>query len=109
MKKVLLLLGKGFEELEASVFTDVLGWSRTNGDIPVQLVTAGRHKQIRCCWNFTVLPELLINDVQVGEFDALAIPGGFEDAGFYEDMYQDDVQELIRQFDEQGKLIASVA
>ena len=34
MKKVLLLLAQGFEEYEASVFTDVLGWSRDVGDIP---------------------------------------------------------------------------
>ena len=27
-KKVLLLMAQGFEEYEASAFTDVLGWSR---------------------------------------------------------------------------------
>lgn len=30
-KKVLLLLPQGFEEYEAAVFTDILGWSRDYG------------------------------------------------------------------------------
>ena len=31
MKKVLLLLADGFEAVEASVFTDVLGWNNLEG------------------------------------------------------------------------------
>ena len=51
MKKVLLLLANGFEEYEASAFTDVLGWSRVFG-MPVKVVTAGMHPQLRCTWNY---------------------------------------------------------
>ena len=32
MKKVLMLLSNGFEAVEASVFTDVLGWNKLEGD-----------------------------------------------------------------------------
>lgn len=32
MKKVLLLLAKGFESFEASVFIDVIGWNLVDGD-----------------------------------------------------------------------------
>lgn len=32
MKKVLLLLANGFEAVEASVFTDVIGWNQSSGD-----------------------------------------------------------------------------
>lgn len=32
MKKILLLLANGFEAVEASVFTDVLGWNKWEGD-----------------------------------------------------------------------------
>ncbi|MBP3887306.1 MAG: DJ-1/PfpI family protein [Cellulosilyticum sp.] len=41
-------------------------------------------------------------------FDALAIPGGFEEAGFYKDAYSEEFLNLIREFDAAGKLIASV-
>jgi 4-methyl-5(b-hydroxyethyl)-thiazole monophosphate biosynthesis len=108
MKQVLLLLAQGFEEYEASVFTDVLGWSREVGDFPVGVTTAGRRAQIRCTWNFTVTPEYQLSEISVDDYDALAIPGGFEEAGFYEDAYHEDFLQTIRQFHEAGKIIASV-
>lgn len=108
MKHVLLLLAKGFEEYEASVFTDVLGWSRECGDIPVKVTTAGRHSNIKCAWNFTVVPEIMVEHVNVEDYDALAIPGGFEEAGFYEDAYHESFQRLIQDFNDKEKLIASV-
>lgn len=38
----------------------------------------------------------------------MAIPGGFEKAGFYEDAYHEDSLELIRAFNEEREIIASV-
>ncbi len=108
MKNVLLLLAQGFEEYEASVFTDVLGWSRDIGDIPVNVTTAGRRSHIKCTWNFTVIPETQVNEIIVDDFDALAIPGGFEESGFYKDAYHEDFLNIIRQFHETNKIIASI-
>ena len=108
MKNVLLLLAQGFEEYEASVFTDVLGWSRDIGDIPVNVITAGRRAQIKCTWNFIVTPETQLSEISVDEYDALAIPGGFEEAGFYQDAYHEDFLKIIRQFHDSGKIIASI-
>lgn len=108
MKKVCLLLPNGFEAVEASVFTDVIGWNKDEGDGSTQLVTVGTRKELKCTWNFTVLPEKVISEVTVQEFDALALPGGFEEAGFYEDAFRPDVLEFIREFDRQGKIIASI-
>jgi 4-methyl-5(b-hydroxyethyl)-thiazole monophosphate biosynthesis len=107
-KKVLLLLANGFEAYEASVFTDVLGWSKAFGDIPVEVTTTGRHQKLKCTWNFTVIPEIQIGEVNTKDYDALAIPGGFEKAGFYEDAYHEDFLTLIRTFNEEKKIIASV-
>lgn len=108
MKNVLLLLAQGFEEYEASVFTDVLGWSRDIGDIPVNVLTAGRRAQIKCTWNLIVTPEAQLSEISVDEYDALAVPGGFEEAGFYEDAYHEDFLKIIRQFHESKKIIASI-
>ena len=107
-KKVLLFLSQGFEEYEASVFTDVIGWSRAFGIEPVDLVTTGLRSSIKCTWNFIVHPELDFNEIKIEDFDALAIPGGFEKAGFYEDAYAEKFIELIREFDKEQKIIASV-
>ena len=107
-KKILLFLAQGFEEYEASVFTDVIGWSRVYGNKPVNLVTTGLRPEIKCTWNFIVRPELEFEKINVQEFDALAIPGGFEKAGYYQDAYDERFLNLIREFDKQGKIIASI-
>lgn len=108
MKKVLLLLADGFEAVEASVFTDVIGWNRVDGDGSTDLVTVGLRDKLKCTFNFTVIPEMHISEVDIDDFDALAIPGGFEEAGFYEDAYSEAFLNLIREFDRAGKIIASI-
>ncbi len=90
MKKVLLLLANGFEAVEASVFTDVIGWNKLEGDGTTELITVGIREELKCTFNFTVTPEMHVSEVNIDEFDALAIPGGFEEAGFYEDAYGED-------------------
>ncbi len=108
MKKILLLLSNGFEAAEASVFTDVMGWNRSNGDGTTELITAGMRDKLKCTFNFTVIPELHISQVNVEEFDALAIPGGFEESGFYDDAYSKDFLNIIREFHSASKVIASI-
>jgi 4-methyl-5(b-hydroxyethyl)-thiazole monophosphate biosynthesis len=108
MKRICLLLPDGFEAVEASVFTDVFGWNMFEGDGKTELITVGTRAKLKCTWNFTVIPEMVISDVVTDDFDALALPGGFEQANFYEDAYREDVLELIREFNEKGKLIASI-
>lgn len=49
-----------------------------------------------------------ISDVDVNMFDALAIPGGFEEAGFYEDAFSDEFLALIQRFNQADKIIASI-
>lgn len=108
MKNVLLFLAQGFEAYEASVFTDVIGWSRAFGIEPVNMVTTGLRSEIQCTWNLIVRPEMEFEKVNVKDFDALAIPGGFEKAGFYEDAYDERFLNMIREFDKENKIIASV-
>jgi 4-methyl-5(b-hydroxyethyl)-thiazole monophosphate biosynthesis len=107
-KKVLLFLAQGFEEYEAGVFTDVIGWSRVLGTEPVDMITTGLRPEIRCKWNFNVRPEIAFDKINSKDYDALAIPGGFEDAGFYEDVFDERFLNLIREFDKDGKVIAAV-
>ena len=108
MKKVCLLLANGFEAVEASVFTDVIGWNKLEGDGTTELVTVGLHDQLQCTFNFTVIPEMHVSEMDIDSFDALAIPGGFEEAGFYEDAYSEPFLKVIREFERKGKIIASI-
>jgi len=86
----------------------VIGWSRVFGTEPIDLVTTGLRPEIKCTWNFTVQPEIEFDKIRTKDFDALAIPGGFENAGFYEDAYDERFLNLIREFDKEEKIIASI-
>lgn len=108
MKRVCLLLANGFEAVEASVFTDVIGWNKLEGDGTTELVTVGLHDQLKCTFNFTVIPEMHVSEMDIDSFDALAIPGGFEEAGFYEDAYSEPFLKVIREFERKGKIIATI-
>ena len=108
MKKILLLLADGFEAVEASVFTDVLGWNKWEGDGSTEVITAGLRDKLTCTWNFTVIPEKTVDNIQLDEFDALAIPGGFEEAGFYRDAFSKEFLHVIRHFHVKQKPIASI-
>ena len=108
MTKTLLLLANGFEAVEASVFTDVFGWNQLEGDGTTELITVGLHPQLKCTWNFTVTPEFLVREVNLDDFDALVIPGGFEEAGFYSDAFDARFSKIIRHFNDNNKLIATI-
>lgn len=108
VKKVLLLLAKGFESYEASVFIDVMGWNFNDGDGTTRIVTCGLRKEVEGSWGIKLLTDLTVDQVIVSEYDALAIPGGFQEYGFYEDAYNEVFLDLIRKFHNDGKIIASI-
>ena len=113
MKKVLILLPKGFELLEASAFTDVIGWSK---DVLKQDIIAcfcGILTEVAASFGndelpFIVKTNLLIDYVDANDYDALAIPGGFGKYGYYQSGFDESVLDLIRDFHRERKPIAAV-
>ncbi|RPI79728.1 MAG: DJ-1/PfpI family protein [Desulfobacteraceae bacterium] len=108
MKKVLLLLANGFETYEACVFIDVIGWNLADGDRNTQLFTGGLTKEVKSTFDQKMIVDFTIDQINVDDFEALAIPGGFEEYGFYQDAYDERFLNLIRAFHEKGKIIASI-
>jgi 4-methyl-5(b-hydroxyethyl)-thiazole monophosphate biosynthesis len=108
MKKVLLLLANGFETFEASVFIDVIGWNLVEGDGTTELFTCGLRKEIKSSFNQRFIVDYLVDEIDINSFDALAIPGGFELYGFYQDAYDEKFLDLIRGFKAKDKMIASI-
>jgi 4-methyl-5(b-hydroxyethyl)-thiazole monophosphate biosynthesis len=108
MKRVLMLLANGVEPLEMAAFTDVLGWANLLGDQPIELVNAGLRRNIVTTFGLSLNPSFLLQDLDISRFDALALPGGFEPAGFYEEALSEPLLSAIRHFVEAGKTVASV-
>lgn len=107
-KRVLLLLADGFEPLEAAGFTDVLGWANIDGTEPIELVSAGLRSPLKATFGFSVIPNTLVSELDLDSFDALAVPGGFDQAGFFKDALSEPFLDVIRAFETCGKPVASV-
>jgi len=108
MKTILLFLPQGFEILEASAFIDVMGWNHLEGDGNTQLVSCGYSKQIKSSFGQQFIADKTIEQINVNDYSAFALPGGFEEFGYYKQAYDKRTQQLICDFREQQKPIASI-
>lgn len=106
--KVLLFLAKGFETMEFSPFVDIMGWARNDYGHDIQVITCGFQKQVTSTFGIPVTVDIVIEDIIIDDYAALAIPGGFDEYGFYEEAYHEKFLQLIRDFNSKGKIIASV-
>lgn len=106
--RLLVFLAKGFETIEFSAFIDVMGWAKTYFDCDIETVICGLNSKVVGSFNVSVLVDKTIEEVSADDYDALAIPGGFEEFGFYEEAYNEKLLDLIRQFNSQKKWIATV-
>lgn len=109
MKSVLLILPDGFEFYEGAVFVDVLGWASDYGSEKIDVVTAGISSPIGCTFgDQRIIPNVDLNSIDIYEFDAVAIPGGFESSGFYEEAFSEVVLNTLTRFNDENKIVASI-
>jgi 4-methyl-5(b-hydroxyethyl)-thiazole monophosphate biosynthesis len=108
MKRILLLLANGVEPLEMAAISEVLGWANEVGNETLEVVDVGLRSKIATTFGLSLNLSQLLKDVDLDRFDALAIPGGFEPAGFYEDALSEEFLAAIRHFANANKVIATV-
>lgn len=96
---ILVFCAKGFETMEFSAFIDVMGWARNDFGMPAQTETCGFTKIVTSTFDVPIVVDTLIEEVAARDYDALAIPGGFEEYGFYDEAYDERLSDLIRDFD----------
>lgn len=106
--KILLLCPKAFETMEFSVFIDVMGWARDDFQCNIEVVTCGFQKEVTSTFGVPIIVDSLIDEIDPEDYAALAIPGGFQEYGFYEEAYDERTLELIRIFNRLEKPIATV-
>lgn len=106
--KVLLFLAKGFETMEASAFIDVMGWAGNDFHYDVEVITCGFQKTVISTFGVPVTVDVLLKDICTDDYDALAIPGGFEEFWFYEEAFSNELSDVINTFNRQHKMIATV-
>lgn len=108
MKNVLLLLANGFEIYEASAFIDVFGWNQCDGDRGTRLLTGGLSREVESAFSQRMVVDLVDGQIDVADFDALAVPGGFPECGFLDDGFDERFLSIVRRFHGEGKIVASI-
>lgn len=101
MKKVMIPLGEGFEEIEAITNIDVF---RRAG---LEVVTAGLGKrEVEGDHGIKIEADLLLKDVDINELDAIVLPGGMPGA---ENLRNNDkLVWLISELDQREGLVAAI-
>lgn len=103
-----MLLANGVEPMEMAAFTDILGWADLLGDEKIELVMAGLRPEIATTFDLIIRPNRMLADLDLNEYDALALPGGFEPNGFYEEAFSEPYLAAIKHFINAEKIVASV-
>lgn len=102
MKKAVILLAQGTEEVEALVPVDLLrraGIKVTMASITGKLEITGSH-------NITIKTDVLLDTINERDYDMLILPGGMPGTlNLQEDL---GVQKLIMNFYESGKYLAAI-
>ena len=101
MKKVLILLAEGFEEIEALGTADIL---RRMG---VEVVLAAMKKEtVSGSHNIAVTADAVFDKVDKSEFDAVVLPGGLPGSL---NLYNDDrVIDILHEFAAENKVTAAI-
>ena len=57
---------------------------------------------------YKCIPHYTLDQINLEDYDALVIPGGFEETGFYIDAFDERFLDVIRYFNKESKLIFSI-
>lgn len=104
MKKALLFLADGFEEVEALAPLDIL----RRGEVEVLTVSVTGNKKVKGSHNIFVEADILMEDLSEEQVnaDAYILPGGMPGAATLSE--EPRVQELLLKGNQAGNLIAAI-
>lgn len=110
MKKILIFASNGFESLELSPFIDIFGWNNIINKIKIFPTICGIHYTIKATWNLNIIPEINLTtlNIDLTEFEALIIPGGFGKCGFFNDIQSKEFYNLLSHFISNNKIVIGV-
>ena len=101
MKKVLMILADGFEEIEALGTADILRRAK------LELSIAGLNEGlITSVQGIKITPDCKLSDIEIDQFDAVVLPGGQPGAN---NLNADKrVIEILHKFNDEKKLICAI-
>lgn len=102
MKKVLLLLAEGFEEVEALTPADYL----RRADVDVDIASLTEERMVTGAHGLVVSADTVLDAVDMDSYDGVYLPGGMPGSLNLRD--DERVLALVRRFAEEGKMVAAI-
>ncbi len=103
MKKVILFLAEGFEEVEALTVVDYL----RRKDVAVDTVSITEDNKVKGVHDIVVIADKVINSINdIDSYDAVIIPGGLPGATNLRD--NNKVIDIVKKANRNGKLVAAI-
>ena len=101
MKRAVVILTNGFEEIEALSVVDILRRSNVQTDI------AGTEKDfVEGSHGVKIIPDKHLDEISIDDYDAIILPGG--SPGYINLKNNEKVLNLVKTANEKGKLIAAI-
>lgn len=101
MKKVLVPLAEGFEEIEATCIIDVL----RRAELQVVSAALGK-KSVMGAHGITVVADVLLEHCLSEEFDAIVLPGGMPGSFHLKNSLL--LKELLKDMNRKGKILGAI-
>ncbi len=102
MKKVIVCLAEGFEEIEAIGIIDIL----RRADLQVTIISVTESKEVTGAHGIRVVADVLFGDADFSGSDLLVLPGGMPGSANLRD--HKGLGEKIVEFDQKGKLLGAI-
>lgn len=100
MKKVLVFLADGFEEIEALSVVDVLRRASLKCDL-----CSIKDEFVRGTHNIIIQSDCIIDNIDQDEYDAIVLPGGLPGA---DNLLDKRVKDIAIKFNDEGKIVAAI-
>lgn len=102
MKKIVVFLAEGLEEIEGLTVVDLL----RRAGLEVKTASLSREKEVTGAHQITVKADACLEEIDFDGIDGVVLPGGMP--GTLHLAEHEGVNQVIRAFGEQGKLVAAI-
>jgi 4-methyl-5(b-hydroxyethyl)-thiazole monophosphate biosynthesis len=102
LKKAIVLLAEGFEDIEALTPVDIL----RRGKLSCTICSVDDKNEKTSSRGTTVKTDEILKNINIDEYDAVILPGGLPGATNLRD--NDNVIKLVSAFNKNGKLVAAI-
>lgn len=102
MKKAVVLLAEGFEDIEALTPVDIL----RRGKVECTICSIDDELYKTSSRNTTIKADESIKNIDVDEYDAVILPGGLPGAANLRD--NENVIKLVREFNSKNKIVSAI-